>query len=299
MDARSRFSAFRRSLPPTPRLAKRTVETRGLNFAVYSSPPVQGRLPLVCVNGGLIYGHKLLWPALSPLALHQQLIFYDQRGRGESQAPPGVHAATLEHDVGDLVALREQLGLRKWNVLGHSWGGGISILAAARDENISRLVLVNSVGTTSAWLDGMHERALDRIGASDRAVLQRLDPLTLHNPDPATHSAYSRAIYPAWFGDPDLAQLFAPPRSESKAGSAVASRLRREGYDWRSVVRGVQIPALVIHGERDLLPPDVARDLVAHLPKAKLELIPGAGHMPFWETPERFFDLVEGFLGHR
>jgi proline iminopeptidase len=295
--ARDRFIAFRRSLGPSPRLNSRRVEARGLEFAVFSSPAVEGQPPLVCVNGGLLYDHKLLWPALAPLAQRRQLIFYDQRGRGTSQAPPGTVAATIEHDAGDLAALRKAIGFRQWDVLGHSWGGGIALLGAEQDgAGVRRLVLVDSVGPRSEWLTGLHERALSRLGPVERAVLHRLDPLLLHKPDPSVHSAYARAVYPAWFADRELAQLFVAPRSESHTGAAVASRLRREGYDWARLVRGVQAVTLVIHGERDLLPVSVARELVALVPKSKLGLIPDAGHMPFWESPHRFFEIVEAFL---
>ena len=47
-----------------------------------STPPVIGALPLLCINGGLLFDHTLLWPALAALATHRQLIFFDQRGRG-------------------------------------------------------------------------------------------------------------------------------------------------------------------------------------------------------------------------
>jgi proline iminopeptidase len=79
-------------------------------------------------------------------------------------------------------------------------------------------------------------------------------------------------------------------------GAAVAARIRREGYDWTSLLRAVSAPTLVIHGDRDLLPPRVAHELLAVIPNARLVLIPGAGHMPFWEAPETFFQIVEEFL---
>ena len=256
-----------------------------------------GAPPLVCVNGGLLYDQKLLWPALSPLARHRQLVLYDQRGRGLSQAPPGPQVARIEHDAGDLLALREALGFRRWDVLGHSWGGGISVLGAERDrEGVRRLVLVDSVGPTGWWLSSLHDAALQRLPATERAVLQRLDPASLAIPDPGLHSAYARAIYPAWFADAELAKLFAPPRSESRTGAAVVARLRKDGYDWTDLVRSVQASVIVIHGERDLLPPSVARELVALIPKSRLALIPDAGHMPFWEAPDEFFSLVDSFL---
>ena len=133
LTARERFLAFRHSLPHAPRLERRRVVARGLDFAVFATPDVPGTTPLVCINGGLLFSHKLLWPALSPLAQRRQLLFYDQRGRGESSAPPGPQAARIEHDAGDLRALREAMGIPRWDVLGHSWGGGIALLGTAQD----------------------------------------------------------------------------------------------------------------------------------------------------------------------
>jgi proline iminopeptidase len=103
-------------------------------------------------------------------------------------------------------------------------------------------------------------------------------------------------MYAAWFADPSLASMFSPPKSNSRTGAAVAARLRGEGYDWTSVLRAVSVPTLVIHGDRDLLPLSVAQEIVATLKHARLEVIPEAGHMPFWESPELFFTLIESFL---
>lgn len=294
--ARERFIAFRRSLPRPPQLERITVRARGLDFAVFRTPAVHGALPLVCVNGGLLFDHKLLWPALSPLAFRRQLILYDQRGRGASQVPPGARASRIEHDAGDLPAIREALGIRRWDMLGHSWGGGIAMLGAERDRDaVRRLVLVDAVGPRSDWLGALHEVALERLSPADRAVLGQLSPDSLKGDDPAVHSTYARAIYPAWFASRELAEMFSPPRSTSVTGAAVAGRLRREGYDWTALIRAITSETLVIHGTLDLLPVRVAHELVALCPKSRLALTV-AGHMPFWEAPETFFDTTLAFL---
>jgi proline iminopeptidase len=296
-SARDRFLAFRRSLPPAQRLDRRLVRVRGLELAVFTTAPVPGVPPLLCINGGLLYGHTLLWPALSPLATARQLVFYDQRGRGESKAPPGQRAARIEHDAGDVRALRETLGVSEWDVLGHSWGGGIAMLATADDQRaVRRLVLVDAVGPTGDWLPELHADALGRLPSAQRALLAPLDAAALRAPEPDVHNAYARALYPAWFADPELGRLFRPPRSDSVTGAAVAAKLRGEGYDWRDRLRAISTPTLVMHGERDLLPARVAGEIAALLRNSRVELIPDAGHMPFWEAPERFFALVEEFL---
>ena len=102
--------------------------------------------------------------------------------------------------------------------------------------------------------------------------------------------------YPAWFAHAELAELLAPPRAVSATGAAVAAALHREGYDWREQLRALRVPTLVIHGEWDPLPVSVARDTASLIPDTRLAVIPGSGHMPFWEAPERFFGLVEAFL---
>lgn len=300
MSAKDRFLAFRRALPRAPRLEPQRVRVRGLSIAVYSTPPVAGTLPLVCINGGLLHDHRLLWPALSPLAGRRQLIFYDQRGRGSSDAPPHPLEARIEDDALDLAALRRALGLRQWDVLGHSWGGGIAMLGTAGDPaGVRTLVLVNAVGPTSSWMPELRARALARVHAEDRATLERLDDVTLADPHPEIHGAHSRAIYRAWFSDPSLADMFNAPTAASPTGAAVAARLRRDGYDWRDRVRAIRVPSLVLHGADDALPPSAAETLAALIPNARLELIPGSGHMPFWEAPEQFFGLVESFLPAR
>ncbi|MES2176278.1 MAG: alpha/beta hydrolase [Gemmatimonadota bacterium] len=294
--SRADFIAFRRSLGRTPALDRMSVPVRGLQFAVWTTAPTTSAPPLLLVNGGLLYDHALLWPALSPLAEGRQLILYDQRGRGESETPRDPLEARIEDDAADIAALRRALGIRQWDVLGHSWGGGIAMLAAASDPSgTRRLVTVDAIGATSDWMPLLHANAMERIGDAGRATLAETYP-RLVDPDPSTHAAHSRTSYPAWFADADFAAYFAPPEAASLTGTAVAARLRRAGYDWRDRLRALSAPTLVIHGERDALPAAVAIELSALLPHARLELIPDAGHMPFWEAPQRFFSVTDTFL---
>jgi proline iminopeptidase len=303
--ARERWLAFRRAQPPAPPLTRRTVTVRGLAFAVWHSPPVPDTTPLLCINGGLLFDHALLWPALAPLAHARQVWLYDQRGRGESAVPPGVAASRLEFDIGDVVALRSALDLTEWDLLGHSWGSGIAMRAAAADvAGVRRLVLANAIGVTSRWLPPLHTAAVARLrarGLTDAAArLEALDPAELVVPDLARHADYAQAFFPAWFADPDFARRAVPPRAHSVTGAHVAARLRRDGYDWRDALGALRAPTLVLHGSDDVLPLDEAAATTRFLSErgvsATLLPLPGAGHNPFWEAPEAFFAAVHAFL---
>jgi proline iminopeptidase len=296
-SARDRLIAFKRSLPRTPRLDRRTIAARGLSFAVFTSPEVASAPPLFCVNGGMLYSHAILWPALAPLAATRQLILYDQRGRGASGAPPAERGSRIEYDAGDVVAIREALGIERWDILGHSWGGGIAMLAAARDTaHVRRLVAVDAVGATSAWIPSLHPGALARLSGAERETLAELDPSMLHADDPEIHARYSRAIYPAYFADHDLSAQFSPPREASATGAAVAARLRREGYDWRGSLQEIVARTCFIHGADDVIPARLAHESAALIPGAQVSVIDAAGHMPFFERPDEFFAATGAFL---
>ncbi|HEY4216746.1 MAG TPA: alpha/beta hydrolase [Gemmatimonadaceae bacterium] len=303
MSAYDRFIAFRKSLPRTPKLEKQTVKARGVSFAVFSSAPVAGTLPLLCVNGGMLYDHSMLWPALSPLAATRQVILYDQRGRGASTAPANPSESSIEDDAADIAALRRALGIRRWDVFGHSWGGGISMLAVAGDvAGVRKLVMADPVWNTSNWMAPLRRNVIDRLQGEQRAAVERISEESLGNPDPVLHNAYAQAVYPSWFADADMASHFVPPVALSETGTATLARLRRDGYDWRPLTSGVSVPTLVIHGDADPLPLEtpqqpltVSRSSSYIGIDAHVVVVP-SGHMPFWEAPERFFELVNSFL---
>ena len=297
----SEFLAFRRSLPRPPRLERQTVRARGIDFAVFTSPPVTGALPIVCINGGMLYDHSMLWPALSPLAIKRQVILYDQRGRGASSTPTHPLDASIDDDAADVGALRRALGVRRWDVFGHSWGGGVAMLAAADDQSgIRRMVLADPVWPTSDWMPVLRGNVLAKLRGEQHDAVAAISEESLGTPDPELHSTYSRAVYPAWFADAEMATRFTPPESSSVTGAAVLARLRREGYDWRDRLRAVSTATLVLHGDLDPLPLGFplanARGNSYILPHARVTVVPASGHMPFWEAAGQFFSLIESFL---
>lgn len=302
-DAVQRFREFRRSIGRIPRLHRRTISARGLQFAVFSSEdPGNGSTPVVCVNGGLLFDHSLLWPALAPLARHRQIILYDQRGRGRSSIPPAPHTSRIEYDAGDLPALRRALGIPCWHVLGHSWGGGICMLSTTHEkDSIKSLTLIDPVGLTSDWLQTLTPSAAARLNGPARQRLLdadvKIQPGSPDAANPAALSEYAAALYPAWFADQTLATLFSPPQSTSLTGAAVSARIRHKGYDWRRTIGPLDLPTLVIHGEQDLFPAAMARETAGHLgTTAQLLIIPDAGHNPFWEQPSLVFESIESHL---
>jgi proline iminopeptidase len=304
------FLAFRRQLAPPPSLQRRDLALRGLTFATFTTPAVADATPLLCTNGGLLYDHRLLWPALSPIAADRSLHFWDQRGRGRSQAPPGARAARFTHDIGDLAALipilARESGTGTIDCFGHSWGAGLTIAAAATataqaraaglPSPVRRVVLADGVGPVGNWRSALLLTARQALSGERRAAFEDALAALEHDSSIDAHSRYSAALYPAWFHDQAFADLFTPPRATSQTGAAVATHLYRDGYDLTDVIRGFDRPTLLVHGADDPLPPAQSHATAALLSDAQVHEIAASGHMPFWEQPATFFRLVRDFL---
>ena len=69
------------------------------------------------------------------------------------------------------------------------------------------------------------------------------------------------------------------------------------GFDALDRIEGIRAPTLILHGTEDVVVDSRNTALLARrIPDARVELFPGAGHLFFWEQPDRFVAAVEEFL---
>ena len=86
------------------------------------------------------------WRALAPLLSGQlRLIMPDQRGFGDSDRPQEIEAYATDTLIADIFALADALGIDRFALVGHDWGGAIAWAAAIKgDPRVERLAIVNS-----------------------------------------------------------------------------------------------------------------------------------------------------------
>lgn len=58
----------------------------------------------------------------------------------------------------------------------------------------------------------------------------------------------------------------------------------------------MDIPTLVIWGENDMSPPEVGRQIASQIPHGRFVHLPGVGHFPFLEAPEKTAELITEFV---
>ncbi|MFF4086660.1 alpha/beta fold hydrolase [Streptomyces nigra] len=255
--------------------------------------------PLLVLPGGPMRASAYLGD-LGGLSDHRRLVLLDLRGTGASGTPADPATYRCDRLVDDVERVREHLGLPRMDVLGHSAGGSLALLYAARHpERVARLALV----TVTPWVLGMPATAEQRRAA---ARLREGEPwfaeaFPLFERWLSGEGAFDPAIMPFFYGRWDDAARAHDARADAECNDEAADVYFSEGaFDpaaTRAALARLTAPALVLAGEVDGGPcPDLARRSAAVLPHAETVVQPGAGHYPWLDDPEWFVQRITAFL---
>ena len=280
---------------------KESVSVAGTAIAYYR---IGAGPPLVVVHGGPGMGHAYM-RRLDALADDRQLVYYDQRGSGNS--PVGdPNRITFAGSVADLEGLREALGIEQLDLIGHSLGAWISILyAAAHPERVRSLVLASTgPPAVPALMKQFGARMEAGRSPEDRAEMERIESSEAYaNRDPATLEELYRLRYTPFFRERANASLFQPQFTAITAENVLefANRMMRDFSEHEPIgsLARIPCPTLVVHGELDPIPEEFARLLVERIPDARYARIERASHFAFLEDTAQFVEAVEPFLAEQ
>ena len=241
--------------------------------------------PLLLIHG-LGYARWGWEPVLPELAEQFDVILFDNRGIGESDAPPGPY--TVAEMAADAVQVLDEAGVARAHVVGTSLGGMIAQeLALAYPERVDRLVLAC---TTPG---GQKAHPMPQVTVALMAEAATLEPAV------ALRRFVENALAPATVAaHPELVeQIMAHRLATAQQPAAWAAQASAGAtFDAYDRLGGLAAPTLVQHGDEDVVvDPRNADLLVELLPDARLERVPG-GHLFFWEAPEQFVASVAAFL---
>ena len=267
-----------------------------------------GPVPLVVLHGGPGGAHDYLEPVVRLAAMHSRpCVLYDQIGCGRSQHLPDAPAEfwTVELFRRELRAVLHDLGIDgRYHLLGQSWGGMLAMEhALEQPPGLRSLVIANSPASMELWMQEA-DRLRSLLPSDVQQLLNRHEAAGTTDSDEyeqAVMRFYERHLCRIPFPEPLLRtfdQLAEDPTVYRTMNGPSEFHVTGTLRDWDITPRlgGVRLPVLVISGEHDEATPAVVRPLVAALPDARWELLEGASHCTHLEQPERFLELVEGFL---
>ncbi|MFI5092079.1 MAG: alpha/beta fold hydrolase [Candidatus Acidiferrales bacterium] len=256
--------------------------------------------PLVLVNGGPGFDHTYLHisAAWDLLGKNRRIIFYDQRGDGRSSPLKPGESCTLADQIADLEALREHLGLEKWDMLGHSWGGYLSMAYAARHpERISHLMIVDSAAPKWADTLFLFSQIFPEI-TDRRAGFAFADEMgDKAASDASIHDYLTMLFYSPEKRDAFVAQM-GPGAYNKEVFQAVTSDLPR--FDLDPELAKFKFPVVVMAGRYDInVAPLVAYRIHKAIPGSRFVVFEKSGHIPFYEEPQAFVHAAEDFLSEK
>ena len=247
-----------------------------------------------------------LSPDLDALSTGRRVVYYDPRGRGQSDSVGADSTVGMGHDISDLEAVRDELELGRVALVGWSYYGGVVSRYAARySERVSRVVQVaplparrvpyfdQGIATVMARLDQGH--------MSDVKTLAREVAGGVGSPS-AICEAWMKAIAPAYLASAEsLGRMRARPCAYANenplALTPMLGRLWQDlgDWDWRSEIAEMKAPRLVVLPENDFQAAAGTEEwAVGH--SVSVVRIPAAGHMVWLDSPDALFDSINTFL---
>jgi pimeloyl-ACP methyl ester carboxylesterase len=221
---------------------------------------------------------SLMWGAAEALArLGWQCYIPDLPGFGES-APPA-SAWGVEEYARFVVGYMDAVGIERAHLIGHSFGGRLSIYLGANEaQRVEKVVLCNSAGIRKPPSGGLRLRlyklargALQRVGARQLAA--------------ALQKAYNDR-----YGSPDF---------RAATGVMRETLVRVVNQDLSGVALRLNRQTLIFWGDQDTdTPLWMGQKLEKLIPDAGLIIFEGVGHYSYLERQGEFVRIVDHFLRH-
>ena len=226
----------------------------------------------------------VMWnPQMKALEPHVQVLRYDIRGHGRSEAPPGGY--TLELLGEDAVALLDVLEIEKVHWIGLSMGGMIGQSVALNyPKRLQSLALCDTMAVVPEEAQPIWQERIDAV--RDRGVASQLEPIMERwfTPSFLKLNPYILGV---------IRNEFLATPAQGYLGCIYA--IRKLNYLDR--LSAIKIPTLIMVGEDDPGTPVSASEAIhQQIPNSKLVIIKSARHLSNVEQPEDFNTNLITFL---
>ncbi len=264
------------------------------DIKIYYEESGQGE-PLLFIHG---FGEtSYTWSKLSPeLSKHYRVIAIDLMGFGQSDKPVDSSLYTIEYQAKLVVQFIKQKGLNNVTLIGHSYGGGVTMMSAVmlmhQEGVLKKLVMIGGIAYRMPLPHFIHMLVipfLSRLALAlipKRRLVMNMFRVVYYDQDKVEQS---------------FVEAYARPLRDRRAQLALVYTARLvmpdNLDDYTCRYRDIMVPALMIWGDHDaVVPGSIGERLSQDLPDARLEVLRDCGHVPHEEEPEKTLSLISNFL---
>ncbi|WP_433013594.1 alpha/beta fold hydrolase [Kribbella sp. CA-294648] len=257
--------------------------------------------PLVCLPGGPMQASEYLGE-LGGLSAYRELVMLDLRGTGDSAVPADDATYRCDHQVDDVEALRETLGLAQLDLLAHSAGANLAVLYATRyPSRVRRLALITpSVYAVGLTVAGETRLELARLRAEEPwfgPAYAALEAITAGDHSAENWEAITPFSYGRWDSAAQDFHALEDMQRNDEAAFVYGSAGVYTPHSTRAALADFAAPVLLTAGEYDLgAPPATVASYAALWADATFTTHPAAGHFPWLDDPAAFASTVNAFF---
>lgn len=278
-------------------------------------PNDDGDAPALIFLHGFPESHRTWRHQIAHLKDRYRCIAPDQRGYRGSSKPPAVSDYTPDKLIGDVFQLADALGVERFTVLGHDWGGAIAwgtAIAGQAMGRVTRAVIANAPHPaifqkllytnehqriSSQYMRGFRDPKNDAVVNEHGLIGILLQEIRWDSGDKMEPDERAELLKDWQDRDAAFAMLNWYRASPIDIPPLDAPYALPEG--WTSPpLPNLTIPTLVLWGMDDLaLPPENLEGLDAVVDDMTVVEVPGSGHFVTWEAPGAVNAALDEFLG--
>lgn len=236
---------------------------------------VHGSGPTLLLSNGFSGTTKNWGKQIAAFSKDYQVIVWDMRGHGQSDAPEDLGLYTRDATIGDLMALLDEVGAKQAHIGGHSLGGYLSIETYRRHPEIFKSLLLFNTGPGFKKVEARDGWNAQCVKDAEKFEARHAEQMAL----PEEQRRISN--------------------HKSLLGVARAARGILPQHDGLVIesLPSIAVPTMVLVGDDDKAFINAAQYMGIKIPGATSVVIEGAGHNAMIDQPDTVNDAVMTFLG--
>ncbi len=256
--------------------------------------------PILIINGGPGMNSNGFAGLAQKLSKKNKTIIYDQRGTGKSEVSK-IDSATITIDlmIEDIECLRKELKIKKWFVLGHSFGGMLaSYYATKYPQSIDGIILSSSGGIDLELLDYVSTN----INSASNADSVNYWTNKISNGDTSYFAKYQRGkhLAPAYVFDKKYIPIIAERLTQGRPqiNSVLWNDMSVNNFNCATRLKDFKKPVLIIQGKQDIIEERTAIKAQKAFQNSKVVIMDNCKHYGWLDAEEQYFREINTFLAN-
>jgi proline iminopeptidase len=256
--------------------------------------------PILIINGGPGMNSNGFEPMAKILAEKHQTIVYDQRGTGKSTLKElNDKTVSMKLMADDIESLRKHLKIKKWTILGHSFGGMLaSYYATIYPNSIDKIILSSSGGVDLSLLKGENLIEAGLSKTEKDSLNYWSDKIEKGDTTYTARIGKARALAPAYVYDRKFVPIIAErlTQGNSTINSLLWGDMKKTNFDCKNKLSTFKNPVLIIQGRQDIISKEIGEIGLKAFPNSKMILLENCRHYGWLDSKEKYFEAIETFL---